>query len=40
METNPEIKIVTVHDSIVFSKKWKNIVEEIFYKNLEKEFNI
>lgn len=36
----PEIKVVTVHDSIIFSKKYKEIVEKIFNKCIEKEFNI
>lgn len=36
----PEIRVVTVHDSIIFSKKYKEIVEKIFNKCIEKEFNI
>jgi len=34
----PEIKIVTVHDSIICGKKYKPIVKEIFQQNLENEF--
>lgn len=36
----PEIKIVTVHDSIIISKKWKDSVESIFKTKLFEEFNI
>jgi hypothetical protein len=36
----PEVKIVTVHDSIIVSKKWKNSVESIFKTKLFEEFNI
>lgn len=39
METYPEIKIITVHDSIVFPKKYKDIVTNIFENELKKEFN-
>ena len=34
----PEIRIVTVHDSIICQKKYKDIVEDIFNKHLELEF--
>jgi len=37
--THPEIKMITVHDSIVFPKKYKDIVDEIFYQELKNEFN-
>lgn len=37
--TNPDIKIITVHDSIIISHKYKEIVEEIFNKELLSEFN-
>lgn len=36
----PDIKIITVHDSIIFQKKYKDIVEVIFNRNLKEEFNI
>ena len=35
----PEIKLVTIHDSIICARKYKEIVDRIFYQNLEKEFN-
>lgn len=38
MICNPEIKLFTVHDSIVYPKKYKNIVESIFYAKLEEAF--
>jgi hypothetical protein len=37
---HPDIKIVTVHDSIVYAKKYKSIVENIFNRKLEEEFDI
>ena len=39
-ENHPDIKVVTVHDSLIIPISKKNIVEEIFNRNLEKEFNI
>jgi hypothetical protein len=36
----PEIKLITIHDSIICSQKYKEIVERIFNQNLEKEFKI
>ena len=36
---HPEIKMITVHDSIVFPKKYKDIVNDIFEKELKNEFN-
>jgi hypothetical protein len=36
----PEIKLATVHDSIIIPKKYKNIVEIIFKNKLFEEFNI
>jgi len=39
MDIYPEIKIVTVHDSIICSIKYKDIVEIIFNKMLKEEFN-
>lgn len=34
----PEIKIITIHDSIICSHKYREIVEKIFNQNLDKEF--
>lgn len=39
MENYPEIKIITVHDSIVFPKRYKDIVTNIFENELKNEFN-
>ena len=36
----PEIKMVTVHDSIIIPKKYKDPVESIFNSKLFEEFNI
>jgi hypothetical protein len=36
----PEIKMITVHDSIVFPKKYKDIVNDIFEQEIENEFNL
>lgn len=36
----PYIRIITVHDSIICQKKYRNIVELIFNKHLKNEFNI
>jgi hypothetical protein len=36
---NSDIKIITVHDSIVFPKKYKDIIKNIFNSLLEEEFN-
>lgn len=36
----PEIKVVTVHDSIICSKKYKDVVEIIFNTMINEEFNI
>jgi len=35
----PEIKMITVHDSIVIPKKWKDVVNNIFEMELSNEFN-
>jgi hypothetical protein len=37
---NPEIKIITVHDSIVLPKKWRSEVSEIFFNELNDNFDI
>jgi hypothetical protein len=34
---NPEIKIITVHDSLVFPKKYRDIVQSIFDYELSAE---
>jgi hypothetical protein len=39
-DTHPEIKLITVHDSIIFSKKHRPIVEEIFNRKVKEEFNL
>ena len=36
----PEVKIITVHDSIIFQRKYKSLVEEIFNNKLKQEFDI
>ena len=38
MDTHPQIKLFTVHDSIIFAKKWKKEVESIFNRRLEETF--
>jgi hypothetical protein len=35
----PEIKMITVHDSIVIQRKWRDIVNAIFEIELKKELN-
>lgn len=40
MELYPEIIIITVHDSIICSKKYKDVVEIIFDKILKEEFEV
>lgn len=39
MNEYPEIKMITVHDSIVIPKQWKEIVNAIFEIELKKELN-
>ena len=36
----PDIKIITVHDSIVFPRKYKDIVQSIFDYKLDREFDL
>ena len=36
----PNVKLITVHDSIVFSNKMRNEIENIFEYELNREFNI
>jgi hypothetical protein len=38
MYVHPEINLVTVHDSIICNTRYREVVEKIFYKNLEVEF--
>jgi len=40
MNLYPEIKIITIHDSIVVQKKYKDIVNNIFQNEISKEFNL
>jgi hypothetical protein len=40
MNVYPEIKLVTVHDSIIISKKWRPFVENIFNKHIIREFDL
>lgn len=35
----PDIKLVTIHDSIIFEKKYKDIVDIIFDQKIKQEFN-
>jgi hypothetical protein len=38
MNLNPDIKIITVHDSIIIQKKYKNFVSNIFFSEIFKHF--
>lgn len=38
METNENIHLITIHDSIICPLKYKDLVGEIFHKNIELEF--
>lgn len=40
MLIHPEIKLVTVHDSIIFPKKWRDKVESIFEYEISNEFDL
>ncbi len=40
MLLNPEIKIITIHDSIIVARKWRQFVEVIFKNELLKEFKM
>ena len=40
MNLHPEIKIITIHDSIVVQKKYRDIVNNIFQSEISKEFNL
>jgi len=39
MDLYPEIKVVTVHDSIIVQRRYKEIVDIIFKQKLSEEFN-
>ncbi len=36
----PDIKIISIHDSIIFEEKYKDVVNIIFNDNIKKEFSI
>jgi ssDNA-specific exonuclease RecJ len=36
----PDVKIVTVHDSIIFPKIWRNEIEQIFDYELSQELSL
>ena len=40
MLEHPQIKMITVHDSIVFPAKWKNEILKIFEEERNSEFNL
>lgn len=40
MDEHPEIKIITIHDSIIIPEKYKQKAEKIFYEELKKEIKI
>lgn len=40
MNLNPEIKVITVHDSIIVSKRHKDVVSAIFHTKLYEEFGL
>jgi hypothetical protein len=40
MVEHPEIKMITVHDSIVYPKKYREIVTRFFYDEIKSEFGI
>ena len=40
MILHPEIKIVTVHDSIIFAKKYRDVVTAIFDYEISQEFSL
>jgi hypothetical protein len=39
MNLNKDIKIITVHDSIIVQKKWKDIVSNIFFSEIFEHFD-
>lgn len=40
MNYHPEIKMITIHDSIVIPESYKDLVNAIFYTKLYEEFNL
>lgn len=40
MNTHPEVKMITIHDSIVIPESYKDLVNAIFYTKLYEEFNL
>jgi hypothetical protein len=36
----PDIKVITVHDSIVYPKKYKDEVSNLFNSEIQKEFGL
>lgn len=36
----PDIKIISIHDSIVFEEKYKDVVDIVFNEGIKREFNI
>jgi hypothetical protein len=40
MDSYPQIKIVTVHDSIIIQNKWRDVVSQIFFSELFQNFDI
>lgn len=39
MIINPDVKVVTVHDSIIIQKKWRDLVSSIFNSKISDNFN-
>ena len=40
MNLHPDIKIITIHDSIVVQKKYRDIVNNIFQNEISLEFDL
>jgi hypothetical protein len=40
MNNHPEVKMITIHDSIVIPESYKDLVNAIFYTKLYEEFNL
>jgi hypothetical protein len=39
-DENPDIRVITVHDSIIVQKKWKDLVSTIFFDEIYNHFSI
>jgi hypothetical protein len=39
MEVNSDIKVITVHDSIIVQKKWKDVVSKLFFDQIFQHFS-